>query len=273
MGLYDTRIDDELIESIRRRQAANADLVAFTGGRVVGAEWEELDGPLVTPLLAISPRRADGKRMPSGTISLDYVVRFRLYLPRATPAVDSLASPGRPTVTASGSGAVSGGFYCGVTAFNRFGESWLTRAALPSATNPITRVTAASQRLSWSWPAVANADGYRLWRSEDGGLAMRWLATTDETSFEDNVPDAELGQELAPIKWMAMIIKGWVQTDVLSGEVYRTITGRQLADPATEMSEIEDRPLQNRNLRVIAFDAHFPSRITTSRQPAVSVPG
>lgn len=269
MPLYDARIDDQLIESVRARVAANEDLLAFNEGRILAADWEELDGPLVTPALYISPKRMDGKRMPSQTISLDAVFRFRQYLPRATPGTDSIASPARPTVT--GTGTVASGYYCGVTAFNSRGESWLTRAALPSDTNPISRVNAAAR--SWSWSAVAGADGYRLWRTTDGGLAMRWLATTDRLVFDDDVPDTELGVELAPVKFLAAIVKSYLMVTLLGGEVYRTPTGRQLADPATETIDIEDRPLPARNLRILAFDASVPSRITVARQAAVSVPG
>lgn len=273
LSLYDARIDDTLIESVRLRIAANDDLRAFTGGRIFAADWEELDGPLTPPCIYLSPKRADGKRMPSATISLDYVMRFRLYLPRATPAIDALVSPVRPTVSAGAAGSLTGTYYCGVTAFNSSGESWLTRSALPSDSNPISPVTVAAQKLAWSWAPSAGADGYRLWRSENGGLAMRALAVTDGTTFDDNVLDDELGQELAPVKFQAMILKSYMQVALLGGEVYRTPTGRQLADPATEVSDIEDRPLPARNLRLLAFDAHIPSRITTTRQPAVSVPG
>lgn len=250
-GPFDDGVSARLLAGIHTAYANDAATVAFFGADGIRqVDYEELEHPIRAFFLAIVAGQQKAQRVVGGEADLLYRVPILVYLPRQTPVNASIAVPPAPVITKVSGGALTGTFIYRVTQWNEAGESW--------ASPPVT-VTLAGENAAVSFSSPPAGMGFRVWRSTKGCTACRYNETiqpaTVPSGYVDSVPDASLGDELAPVRLFAVNLKDYLRTVLYQNETLKEATGVDVADACLVLEDKLDAIDRARNLRVIGFAA------------------
>lgn len=224
---------------IREILAANAGLAAFFE-RIEVRERRQLRGQILRQSLLIVPGQLTQLRATGGGMDCNFSVSVLAAFPPEilwTPALAALAAP---SVTASGTGSMTGAYRYRVTQANEWGESAAGAEATVTADADVVTVTRPS--------LAASATCWRVWASDAGRTALRWAATLPAaaTSWVD---DGTRRDDLAPIPFLAEDKLDDAQSVLIQNESL-TWEGVRYATEAMEAQIVGDDVIPVRNIRL-----------------------
>lgn len=252
MGIYSEKVTAELARITRSVLAADSDLLAFFGAEGIRlCDYEDLEGQIVPPLLAVVPGLEEHVRQMESTVEGMLPIHLFVYLPRATPTNPAITTPSAPSVAQGATGALTGAYRYRVTATTDEGESFASDAS--------SLLTVTGKRITVTVPTISGAMGRRLWRTEAGRIAYRFLDVIPDnttTSYTDNLADAYLGDELAPVQLSARNLMDHLRSVLWVGETLHD-AGVDHADATLVFRNKADRIIPRRNLRQIVTTAQY----------------
>lgn len=127
-------------------------------------------------------------------------VRFLVYLPGMIPTLPSITPPAAPTAAVNGTGVLTGARMYAATRHTGDGESCVDDSTGIVATS--LPVTYATQKGAVTMPTVSGAT-FRLWATKLDGTSLYFHSLAASGAVvEDNLPDASLSLEMAPIRFL-----------------------------------------------------------------------
>lgn len=192
-------------------------------------------------------------------------VRFRVYLPATVPTLPSITPPGAPVASTGAAGALTGARMYAATRYTGDGESCVEDSTGIVATSlPVTLI---AQRAAVTMPTVTGAT-FRLWATRLNGTAFFFHSfAASGAVVEDNLPDASLSSEMAPIRFLSRrVISAMKQALILREGLPVGGNARAFAAMAFEDGSIS---VEN-GVRVHEFTALVPLRANvTTRESTV----
>lgn len=235
---------------MREILAANATLAAFFD-RIAAVERRQLRGPMVTPSLLVVPGALKQGREIGGDFEADYTVNVLGVFPSEVPWIPDLAALAAPSVTASGTGTLTGAFRYRVTQANEDGESEAGAEATVTADADIVTVTRPT--------LAAAATCWRAWASDAGRTGLRWGATLP-ASVTSWIDDGTRRDELAPIPFFAEDWLDEAQKVLIANETLEWL-GIRYASAAMGCEQSGDDLIAVRNVRVRELVVTVPTLI------------
>ncbi len=251
--IYADAVQARILKGIRRAYAGDQNVLAFFGAEGIReVSYEELEHPIRPPFLAIVSGQAKTERVVSRQADLLYSVPLVVFLPRQTPANPNVPTPTGLSVAAGVPGPLTGVYSYRATGWNAEGESWA------SAEVSVTLDHEAAVLTFGTIPS--GIVGLRLWRTEAGRTASRYLETIQADALSagtwtDSVLDRGLGDELAPIRLFGENLKDYLRLVLFGQETLRDENNVDLCDAALVFGDRVDTIDRSRNLRVIGMAA------------------
>jgi len=165
---------------------ASTELITITNGKA----YKSTDGGALTEI--------SGATFTAGTQCYFMQIAGYLYIANGTDALaryngtslstyTEIAAPANLTASLVASGLASGAYtyYAQVTALNAVGETVGSTEASITCCELRDNWTAGTDKVHWSWDAVATADRYQLYISDQTGYE-NLLTSTTEINFEDD---------------------------------------------------------------------------------------
>ena len=208
LELYTPTVDTDVPRLVAAGLRADSQLAAFFTGGIFARGYETvLDGWRPTPpcLLVVPERPAPDDTQKTGrTFYGIFQVRVLAYLPPQTPSSPDVTPPGPPGAVVAGSGRVEAGVYhYALTGISRVGMSDVQMIAGREQLSPAVTVSTPSS-LTITYPALTGYSAFALWRTRANGSALRFHSIlTAEGPIVDDLPNAELQDDLAPIEAQA----------------------------------------------------------------------
>ena len=264
--LYADLLQAKMLRGIRGSIAGDQNLLAFFGAEGIRlVSYEELEHTIVPPLLATVTGQGKPERVISEQANFGYSVPIVMFLPRQTPVNPAVPRPAAPTVTQV-AGALTGAFSYRSTFWNAAGESW--------ASEP-TDVTLAGQGASIDFGTIPSGVlGARVWRTANGRTACRYVETVQPdqlaAGWVDELPDATLGDELAPVQLFVENLKDYLRGVLYAHETIETDGGEHLADANVILGDRVDVIDRTRNLRVVGMMAQYSTIFSVETMQSVA---
>lgn len=253
---YDLSDDVNLPLQVAAALRAESWLLGFFGSTGIRAhdDTEVSAWTPPPPYVAVLPGTMRETRAAGEVLQVSIGVRVRLYLQTAIPTAAWIAPPMPPTASVSGAGALTGSRRYAVTAYDGRGESCVhDSTGIVLTTSPVTY---ANQKGSLVMPTVAGVSGLRLWATKLGGTSLYFhsLAASGAT-VEDNLPDASLSLEMAPIRFLGQRLvsackRALIARDGFNGKAFAAISFEDTA------------PRAENGVRVHEFQALIPARLS-----------
>lgn len=251
--IYADAVQARVLKGIRKAYADDQNVLAFFGANGIREiSYEELEHPIRPPFLAIVSGQAKAERVVSRQADLIYSVPLVAFLPRQTPANPNVPTPTGLSVAAGAAGPLTGVYAYRLTGWNAEGESWASGEV---------GVTLSADAADLTFGTIpSGVTGLRVWRTEAGRTAFRYLETLQADAvalgtWTDAVPDADLGDELAPIRLFGENLKDYLRLVLFAKETLRDENGVDLCDAALVFGDRVDVIDRARNLRVIGMAA------------------
>ena len=252
--LYTDLLQAKILRGVRKSLAEDENLLAFFGDEGIRLiSYEQLEHPIVPPLLAVvTGQTVIVGRVISQQANLTYTVPIVMFLPRQTPVNPAVPRPAPPSITPTSGGGLTGAFSYRATFWNALGESWASDAV---------DVSLSGQSAVIDFGTIPETVlGARVWRTEDGRSAYRYVETVQpdqlSSGWKDELPDAMLGDELAPVELFIENLKDYLRGVLYAHETLRDEENVALCDAALIMGDRIDVIDRTRNLRVVGMAAH-----------------
>lgn len=250
MSLYAEPSTSKIARLVAERFAARPALAAFFGAdRITVLSRAEASLPIRRPLLGVVPQSVKPLRR-GEDLEINLPVTVRIYLPVETP-IARRTPPAAPSAATGPVSATSVDAWYRISDADQDGES-----AASAAVHVITTLRQAALTMP-----VTTRDGFRIWRSsaEDGQYHYAGLCLGSAGTWVDDVADADLRDELAPIlDYQEAIVWEAIET-LYTGETEMLEDGgRYHADAALEVNLRGPALITRRNLLLYEFDAVFP---------------
>ena len=251
---YDINLDAETPRLTAALLRADSWLAGFFGANGI-REHDDSEVEAWTPTppyVAVLPGTLREQRTAGQSFKVTMGVRFLVYLPGMIPTLPSIVPPPAPTATTNGTGVLVGARFYAATSYTGSGESCLDDSTGIVATS--LPVTYATQKGAVVMPTVAGVAGLRLWATKLGGKALFFhsLAASGAT-VEDNLPDASLSLEMAPIRFLGRRVVSAMKQALIAGE---GLGGKAFAAMAFEDGQ---QRVEN-GVRIHEFTALVPMR-------------
>lgn len=258
---YDINVDAETPRLVAALLRADSWLAGFFGTAGI-REHDDSEVAAWTPIppyVAVLPGTLREQRTAGMNFQATAGVRFLVYLPAGIPTLPSIAAPPAPVATINGAGLLTGVRTYAATAYTGSGQSCVDDSTGIVATS--LPVTYAAQKGSVTMPTVAGVTGLCLWATRLGGKSLFFHSLAASGAIvEDNLPDASLSLEMAPIRFIGR--------RVVSAMKQALIAGEGLGGKAFKAMSFEDGSQRTENgVRVHEFTAFVPMRgeMTTRR--------
>jgi len=251
---YDINLDAETPRLVAALLRADAWVAAFFGANGI-REHDDSEVAAWTPIppyVAVLPGALREQRTIGMGMRATAGVRFLVYLPAVTPTLPSIVSPGVPVASVSGTGALTGVRMYAATACTAAGESCVEDSTgIVALSSPVTY---SGQKGSVVMPAHSTATTLRLWATKLGGKALYFHSfAAPAATVEDNLPDASLSLEMAPIRFLGRRITSALKQALVAGD--------GLGGAAFKAMSFEDGQQRVENgVRVHEFTAYVPMR-------------
>ena len=250
MSLYAEAPTSKVARLVAQLLAARPRLAAFFGpDRITVLSRSEASLPIRRALLGVVAQSVKPIRR-GEDLEINLPVTVRIYLPVETPIARRTA-PAAPVAATGPASTISVDAWYRISDADSSGES--------AASEPV-HVTTTNRRAALTMP-VTTRDGFRIWRSsaEDGQYHYAGLCLGSAGTWVDDVADADLRDELAPIlDYQEAIVWEAIET-LYTGETEMLEDGgRYHADAALEVSLRGPALITRRNLLLYEFDAIFP---------------
>ena len=236
--------------------AADSWLTSYFGARISDHPIESLTVPIRGPILLVIPDTQEVARECGGKISMTFPIIFRAVLPAPTPATKQITAPAAPTVAAGSTGVLTGTYRWLLTEVSSIGESYVSE---PSAE---LVVSTKAPVLTLPTPG-ATSDGWRVWRNPTGYTRYHYAGTArrGDATYTDNLPDAGLGDELAPVPDLGRVIQAKIEQALYQTDVETLSDGVKYGADASLLCEPQ-KPLLLARRNLMAYDvrAKYPSR-------------
>lgn len=250
---YDINLDAETPRLTAALLRADSWLAGFFGADGIREhdDSEVVAWTPIPPYVAVLPGVQREQRTIGQSMKVSSGVRFLVYLPGMTPTLPSLTPPAAPVASINGTGVLVGTRFYATTRYTGDGESCVDDSTGIIATS--LPVTYATQKGSIVMPTVAGAT-FRLWATKLNGKALFFhsLAASGAT-VSDNLPDASLSREMAPIRFLGRRIVSAMKQALIAGE--------GLGGKAFAAMSFEDGGQRVENgVRIHEFTAYVPMR-------------
>lgn len=250
MSLYAEAPTAKIARLVAARYAARPRLLAFFGAdRITVLSRAEASLPIRRALLGVVPQSVNPVRR-GEDLEINLPVTTKIYLPVETP-IARRTPPAAPTVATGPVSTTSVDAWYRISDADQDGES--------AASAPV-HITTTNRRAALTMPATTR-DGFRVWRAsaEDGQYHYAGLCLGSAGTWEDDVPDADLRDELAPIlEYQEAIVWEAIETLYTGETEMLEEDGRYHADAALEVKLRGPGLVARRNLLLYEFDAVFP---------------
>lgn len=251
---YDINLDAETPRLTAALLRADSWLAGFFGATGIREhdDSEVIAWTPIPPYVAVLPGTLREQRTAGQNFKVTAGVRFLVYLPTQVPTLPSITPPAAPTVAVGAAGALTGVRYYATTAYTGDGESCVDDTTGIVATS--LPLTLASQQGTVTMPTVTGVTGLRLWATRLGGRALFFHSLAASGAVvADNLPDASLSLEMAPIRFLGRRIVSAMKQALIAGE---GLGGKAFAAMAFEdgASRVEN------GVRVHEFTALVPMR-------------
>lgn len=259
-----------MLRGIRASIAGDQNLLAFFGDEGIRLiSYEELEHTIVPPLFAVVSGQGKPERVISEQANFGYSVPMVMFLPRQTPVNPAVLRPSAPIVTPVADGPLTGAFSWRATFWNDAGESWASDSV---------DVELAGESATIDFGTIpSGVKGARVWRTANGRSAYRYVETVQPdqlaAGWADELADAMLGDELAPIQLFAENLKDYLRGVLYAHETIEAENGEHLADANVILGDRIDVIDRTRNLRIVGMMAQYGTIFSTeTMQPVADVP-
>ena len=268
--LYDDLIQAKMLRGVRKSIAADGNLLEFFGEEGIRLmSYEELEGPIVPPLLAVVSGQGKPEQVIGRQANFSYSVPIVVYVPRQTPVNPAVPRPAPPAITPTSGGGLTGSFSWRATFWNEAGESW--------ASEP-TDASLSGQSAVIAFGTVPDGVvGARVWRTEDGRSAYRYVETIQpdqlSSGWKDELDDSMLGDELAPVQLFVENLKDYLRGVLYAHQTIEEDDGTHLADADLILGDRIDRIDRTRNLRIVGMMAQYGTIYSTETMQSIADQG
>lgn len=258
LELYAPTVDTDIPRLVVAALKTDAELTGFFTSIELFDYETLLDGWRPTPpCLLVVPGALAEEQMTGDPFYGLYDVGLVAYLHPQTPITDLVAAPGPPGATVLSAGRVEPGVYhYGLTGFGPRGESSIQVLAGYRQISPALAVSALST-VRVTYPSLTGWSGFRLWRTRKGGRALYFHSVLTEAGpFDDNLTDAELAEEMCPIKLQAASLVSRIRQTLKRKELL-TEAGRANAKAALRFRTVGDGRRPDWNVRFVSQVATY----------------
>jgi len=252
-SVYDESPLARIPRKVRDVIAADAGILAFAESHISEGEYQDLENPIPLPSIWVVPLVARAERQVGGDVEISYDLSVVIALPRNTPAIPGITAPAVPTVAAGATGGLTGTYQYRLTAYGSAGESYASTSA---------SVTVTAKKITVTPPALpSGATGFRVWRTRAGKSAFRWVGTiAGSVAWTDNVDDTDLGDELAPIRYLGERVLEEIASVLYTAEPLYDST-KYVSDANLLCRPGPDRVISGRNMRLKTLIVTVPALI------------
>lgn len=216
---YDLSIDTDIPRIVAASLRADSWVAGFFGATGIREHDDsELEAwTPIPPYVAVLPGTSREQRTTGGGFKATVGVRIRAYLPAMLPPLPSIVPPPAPTAATDGTGLLTGARIYAATAYTGDGESSVDDSTgIVAVSLPVTY---AAQKGAVTMPTVAGVTGLRLWASKLGGKALFFHSLAASGAVvADNLPDASLSLEMAPVRFMGRRIVSALKQALIARE-------------------------------------------------------
>jgi len=269
-ALYTPTVDSDTPRLVTNVLRADAELAGFfTSIRQVGYEML-LDGwRPKPPCLLVLPAKLDDRQMTGVPFYGLFDVTLVAYLYPQTPTTDAVTPPSAPGAVsaASGGNLGAGVYHYALTGFDGSGESPVKTLAGVAQFSPALTLSVASST-TVTYPSLSGYSGFRLWRTRANGRGFYFHSVlTSASPLTDNVADADLGEEMAPIESLGASLTARIRKVLKAGETLRE-AGITNANAGLTFRTVGDGRRSDWNVRFISqvatYDLTYDSRTRVS---------
>lgn len=265
---YDLSADVDLPRLTAAALRSEAWILAFFGADRIREHDDEEILPQ-PPYVAVLPGPVRETRAAGDVLKATVGVRVRAYLQAMPPTTAALTPPAAPTAATDGTGVLTGTRLYAATVYDTAGESCVddsTGIVMTSAA-----ITYSAQKGKITMPAVGTGQALRLWATKLGGTALYFHSLAASAAVvADNVPDASLSLEMAPIRFLGRRIVSALKRSLVVRERLE-VGGTARAFGALGFEDAQTRA--ENGVRVHEFTALFPLRMDVyTRTSTVEAP-
>jgi hypothetical protein len=268
--IYTDLVQARMLRGILKSFSDDQNLVDFFGAEGIRLiDYEQLEHTIIPPLFAVVSGRGKPEQVISQQANFSYSVPIIFFIPRQTPVNPAVPTPAAPIVTPVAAGPLTGSFSYRATFWNDAGESWASDAV---------PVTLAGESAALDFGTIPDGvKGARVWRTANGRSAYRYVETVQPDQLAagwiDDLADAMLGDELAPVQLFVANLKDYVRGVLYAHQTIETDSGERLADANLVLGDKVDGIDRTRNLRLVSMEAQFGTIYSTeTMQPTADVP-